>query len=241
MKKILQSALAAALLLGAGTAQAQLSAGHILLGGSLGYFTARPSGTSDNSPKFNAGVINPRVGYFIMDNLVVGLDLNYMGENSISKNEVSFKVGSNLDGKKTLTDTRTSSTMSFGPFARYYKPVGEHAAFFGQVNFGFGTRKEKTEDERVERNQTSDDDELKTISTETKYSQLNVAIAPGFTYFPTDNFGLEVMMGGLSWNRERRKDLPTGAKEEDYTNTDLSFSYMLQDLRVGATWYLGGK
>ena len=231
MKKFIQPALVAALLLGAGAAHAQLSAGHIMLTGSAGYSMSKPAGVSEGATKYTTGRISPQIGYFLADNLAIGLNLSYVAEKSTDEGEVIFN-GNTLK----LTDTQTNSTMAFGPFVRYYKPVGERAAFFGQAVVGFGTKKYESERERLNPQGT-----VETTSSDIKFSQLGAGISPGFTFFPTDNFGLEVMLGGLGWNRTQKKDLKDNEKKEDFTSSDFDFSLGLQGLSIGATWYLGGK
>ncbi len=231
MKKFIQPALVAALLLGAGAAQAQLSAGHIMLTGSAGYSMSKPAPVSEGATKNTTGRISPQIGYFIADNLAIGLNLSYVAQKSIYESEVTFNSTTTK-----LTDTETNSTMTFGPFVRYYKPVGERAAFFGQAGVGFGSTKYKSEDQRLISPGT-----VETNSFDIKYSQLSAGISPGFTFFPTDNFGLEVMLGGLGWNRTQKKDLKDNEKKEDFTSSDFDFSLGLQGLSIGATWYLGGK
>lgn len=238
MKRFVQPVLVAALLLGAGAAQAQLSAGHIMLTGSAGYSSSRESGSLDNDPKRTSGRISPQVGYFIADNLAIGLGINYEGTKTVSVDEDNDPGDGTLLSRATSTDK--STTMTFGPFVRYYKPVGERAAFFGQLGVGFGTRKDEDEYKYEDKL----DNTTTTTSDDAKYSHLNVGLMPGFTFFPTDNFGLEIMMGGLSWDREKKKDLTSAEKEigeDHYTNSGLDLSLGLQGLTIGATWYLGGK
>ena len=227
MKKILQSALAAALLLGAGAAQAQLSAGHILLTGSAGY-SSEKDGVGDNSRIYSTGEVSPQAGYFIVDNLAIGVRLSY-GGSSFERKMKSQDT--------TWSEKNTTTAIDFGPFVRYYKPVGEHAAFFGQLAAGFGSSTEKRE-------YSGPNFPGQPTFKDKKYSMLAAGLSPGFTFFPTDHFGLEVSMGGLMYSKSKLKDKPdnsTDTWEDDSTATSLEARFGLQDLRIGATWYLGGK
>ncbi|HPT21123.1 MAG TPA: outer membrane beta-barrel protein [Bacteroidales bacterium] len=80
----------------------------------LGFSTMKSK--SDNgdgdSEKIRTFNISPRSGYFVADNLAVGLDLN-----------VSFMSYGSGDDKETTT------VLGFGPFARYYKPLDKCAPF----------------------------------------------------------------------------------------------------------------
>lgn len=234
MNKLLQSALVMALLLGAGAAQAQLSAGHIMLTGSAGYSSDK-NGVGDRTATFTAGTISPQVGYFIVENLAIGLGISYDGITEKTKRK-------SLAGTGTVSYERTTTTMSYGPFVRYYKPVGERAAFFGQLGAGFGSSKVSQKNEGTDYPQQPAPTAIK----DQKYSLLGASLTPGFTFFPTDHFGLEISMGGLSYSREKLKDKPEGTDvpdtwEDDNTITSLEASFGLRNLLIGATWYLGGK
>ena len=131
MKKILTSVFVATLLLGAGAAQAQLSAGHLLVGGSAGYSKDTPADSAANRESWTTtGNFSPRAGYFIKDNLVVGLDITFRGTRSVSDIDVPSSDGNDGFEQK---ETTTTTTRQFGPFVRYYKPVSEKAAFFGHL------------------------------------------------------------------------------------------------------------
>ena len=64
----------------------------------------------------------PDFGYFIIDNLALGISLDY-----------SIQSVEDTVGKSTDTD------VLIGPFARYYFGTKETSAFFFEANSGFGT------------------------------------------------------------------------------------------------------
>jgi len=82
---------------------------------------------SDRSFSFN---LLPRAGYFVMDNLAVGLDLL-----------VSYYMEKDPDDG----DKYSESTLGIGPFVRYYYPL-EKCYPFVEANLGFGTWREKGEE-----------------------------------------------------------------------------------------------
>jgi len=69
----------------------------------------------------------PKVGYFIIDNLVAGLDFNFA-----------------LDSKEYSGTTRSQSAFAVGPFVRYYIPTPKVKPFF-ELNSSFGAIYDKTE------------------------------------------------------------------------------------------------
>ena len=81
--------------------------------------------------KFTAYNFLPRGGYFIIDNLVAGLEIVLSG---YSQEDVD-------DG-----DTYKESTMGIGPFVRYYYPL-EKVYPFAEVEAMFGTCKETYDEE----------------------------------------------------------------------------------------------
>jgi hypothetical protein len=93
-----------------------LTKGRGLLSGSIGYHSDKYKG-SDNQDLFN---FTPSVGYFVADNLALGLNgnLQLYGGNSSSFGQTLYSVG---------------------PFARYYRFVGgsDKFALYGQGSLGY--------------------------------------------------------------------------------------------------------
>ena len=81
----------------------------------------------DRSFSFN---LLPRAGYFVMDNLAVGLDL---------------LVGYYMEKDPDDGDKYSETTFAIGPFVRYYYPL-EKCYPFVEANLGFGTWREKAEE-----------------------------------------------------------------------------------------------
>lgn len=231
MKRLLTPAVATLLLLSAPSAFAQLSSGHLMLGGQFGFSSDKPAdGDPDAESKTTTGTFSPRVGYFLMDNLAVGLELQYGG----SKEEETDII---QEIKLTSTTKRTS--LLVGPFARYYQPVGEKAAFFGHLSLGFGSSKKS-----VEYSGTG----APTNPKDEKFGMTEISLRPGFTYFPTKRLGLEIMTDAIKigYSSRKQKDLESGLKEDDYTSSsfvakaDLMSLLTLGSVQIGATFYFGG-
>lgn len=158
----------------------QTDQGTKYLGGSfsLGFGSSKSSigGTSADGPKtFNFG-INPGVGYFISDNLMLGLGLGFSMSSSTQKSD-------------SYEDKYTTSMFDIGPFIRYYiMPVEKMGFFFqGDVSVGFGKNKHE---------QTIGGT---TTSRETKLTELNVGITPGIVIFVSDMVAFESTFGGLAF------------------------------------------
>jgi hypothetical protein len=78
----------------------------------------------------------PRAGYFVIDNLAIGVDLL-----------ANLKIRKSKDSDYKYTEY----TLAAGPFARYYFPAGKIYPFV-EANAGFGIYKEKWSDGSVGEN-----------------------------------------------------------------------------------------
>lgn len=135
-------------------AKAQTAAGSMMIGGGFEITSVKPeAGTASTSIS-----VNPSLAYFMSDGLAIGVGLS-------------------------LGKTETSSDFGIGPFARYYKFVGDDKkfAFFGQgsVTLGFGK------------------DEIGAPPVEVKSSSFTLAISPGFAYFFTEKWVLDFQLSGI--------------------------------------------
>jgi hypothetical protein len=89
----------------------------------IGFSTISSSGSSEKATTFN---LSPRIGYFFVQNLALGLDINY--------SLLSYGTGSNKE---------TNSIFGLGPFIRYYispkkvAPFVEAAASFGSSSYKY--------------------------------------------------------------------------------------------------------
>jgi hypothetical protein len=76
----------------------------------LGYTTMKYEyNTYENDTKYFNFNLSPKVGYFVIDNLAVGIDLDF--------------------GFTLFNDRNNTTTISAGPFARYYIPTSKVLPF----------------------------------------------------------------------------------------------------------------
>ncbi|GIL23550.1 MAG: hypothetical protein BroJett042_20630 [Bacteroidota bacterium] len=125
MKKIMYAILAMMFI--APAAWAQTTQGSKSIGGGFEYYSNKQENIYGNYDYESSSFeIMPQVGYFIIDNLEVGVLLNY----------TSGKSG------YTQLDPTKNSSFSVGPFARYYKfTSNERFAFTGTFSVSFGSGK----------------------------------------------------------------------------------------------------
>jgi len=99
--------------------------------GSIGFSSSTQKsdavGYTEQNP-IKTGNINllPKFGYFVIDNLAVGLDVSLTHETS------SFKI---IDYEYNSTDTY----FCVGPFVRYYIPAGKILPYF-EIGGGYGAK-----------------------------------------------------------------------------------------------------
>lgn len=212
-------------LLGAAfSAQAQISAGTTLLSGSIGYTQSENKTENaylDQKSKTQVFNFTPTIGYFVAENLAVGVNLDF--ESTRTKGTDYYYYGSPYLSQfpASYKFNNKTRTINAGLFARYYKFVGEKVAFFGQAGAGYSN---------FYSNQKDGD----------RPQGFYGNILPGVTFFPTNKFALELTARGLSYSRVSAKVGATNNGEDVkaiQNGFDLGFG--LQDLRVGASFYLG--
>lgn len=159
--------LAITLLSFSGFAQESFSAkakGTFLANGSINiYSTTRKIEVNNNDDKADAFTINvtPKVGYFVMDNLAVGLDLIIISNKETQSDEFG--------------EIETTTTgFGIGPFARYYFDNG----LFGEALVGIGSTKTKTDGGLFGNN-------------ELKSSTFGFRIGAGYSFFLGEHVAIE--------------------------------------------------
>jgi hypothetical protein len=200
------------------TGFAQQREGKWLVGGGFDFLSQ--TSTLNNSAfetKSGFGSVSPKVGYFFADRWAVGLTPSVSFNNRKDTNETSKGRGYNL-----------------AAFVRYYQPIGDKLALFGELNgFNYGagsTRRNPT-------NGTQDRID--------SYRSINAGalIRPGIVYFITPKIGLETSFGGLnlgyfSNSNKSKSEAGTLGQEVKQSGfaTGLNFNYQFN---LAALFYLG--
>lgn len=198
------------LVLGFTTVNAQTTVtnkGNFIVGGTLGFSssasdietTVDGSNASNESATATQLNIAPSIGYFLVDNFAFGIGLDY--------------TLSTVDG-----DDRNSvdSDLLFGPYARYYFPVGDDMAFFIEASSGFGN--------------SVDEITVGNNSQLVNNSVFAIGVGPGFTIFSNNAFGIEAL---VKYNYARSdSDLEVG----NTTSTSTTMTNAI-DFSVGFQMY----
>ncbi len=207
--------LLALLAAGTGAAQAQsIAAGTVSLGGGIGYSTSnRENGVGNNTYEFSRSEFrfNPSVGYFVADNLEVGLNIGVIS-------------GTQSETNNSPTRGNTFTNFQVGPYARYYKLLGDQFAVTGALGAGFQHQKHASDAPGGD--------------IEFKANGFYADITPGIVFFPIPKLGLSASIGSIGYSRvsESNDDAP-----DDYKNTfsDFGARFGLNQLQFGGTYYFG--
>ncbi|MES2688985.1 MAG: hypothetical protein V4658_01195, partial [Bacteroidota bacterium] len=126
MKKLF---LSMAMVAAGAAAYAQIGQGTLMLGGGLNFdmtgeqttTITDPSAGDVKTPGYTNWNFTPRVGYFLTDKFVVGIDLG-LGQ--------TYR-GTATSG--TETENYSSFDLNVGVFGRYYIDISDNFYFFGQA------------------------------------------------------------------------------------------------------------
>ncbi len=237
MKKLL---LAVVVSLFACNLQAQTSKGTIAVTGTLGFFQTRDFADSAQGGKALTTstydyTIAPAVGYFVKDNLALGVSGSFyvrMSENN-NQTQGNFHVS-----------TVESIEKSYRVHARQYRYLTAKLAAHATLSAGwssFSDERDFTYSHTPGINATQQSD--------TKRTAFTAALSPGLTFFASDKLGLNANFGALAF--ERSKAAATSVSTENniqtyrdvwsdtYNTTRLNFSSM--HVNIGMTYFIGRK
>ena len=203
-----------------------IAAGTVSLGGSIGYSKTTdkvtPSSTSGtNETTTSQFSFSPTVGYFVADNLEVGISLGYTAyRRPYTTNTSSANVRAELD---------PTTTLGIGAFGRYYQMFTEQFGVTGALGVGYQSTK---------RNEYSGSNIL-----EYKGSGYYANITPAIVFFPIPKLGLSASMGSLGYS-QFNYDYPTGPNVTapsgyDSKSNTFGASFGLSQLQFGGTYYFG--
>lgn len=222
----------AAVLLSGGTltAHAQtIAAGTVSLGGSVGYTSTKNTFNSNfnntnysSERKSSQFSIRPSVGYFLADNLALGVQVGYSAYSSrTTQTPSNGPVPAELD---------PTTNVSAGAYVQYYKMITEQFGVVGTLNGGYQTEKES---QYINNGMQ--------IS-ERKGSGLYAGLMPSIVFFPIPKLGLSASIGELGYSR-MNYDYPTnsGPTPSNYENkySGLGANFGLDQLQFGGTFYFG--
>ncbi|UYZ62172.1 PorT family protein [Hymenobacter weizhouensis] len=228
MQKLVAGISVCALSVAAIAASAQITKGVKLLGGSVGYNAY--SVTEDFDTKFtpekrSSFSAAPAAGFFIADNVAVGISPGF------STNKTVLKEGV-LNGPNSpvvVTRTDKEHSVSIAPFLRYYYLPIENFGIYGQVSAGYA----------LGRFDRDIDQSSNVFSANTR--EVFAAITPALVFFPINKLGLELTCGSVGYSRAKRipQNLPVDFEGDGFITSRFGASFGLSSLALGASYYIG--
>lgn len=160
--------------------------GNVMINGNLGYFAGSEKSGS-NTDKHSEFRFIPGAGYFLSDNFMVGLSIGYY---------------SDVDDPDGKLKTKTNGFM-IGPFARYYKSLGDIFSLYGQFDFLYSSGKT----EYINYFGFSD---------EQKINGCSISVSPHISANVGKGFAINFGFGSLGYNSNTTKP-DNGDKIKDNT------------------------
>ena len=225
-------------LLGAATAaeaQTAIPAGTVSLGGGIGYsrssdkYSSTPNNTTySNESSASQFSFTPAVGYFVADNLEIGLNLGYM---SYRKPYNTFSPAPAM----VRAELDPTTTLRVGPFVRYYKMISDQFGVSGTLGAGY----QSIRDYQYSGNSSSN------AILEYKGSGYYAGLTPAIVFFPVPQFAISASIGSLAYSRFSfdYPASPGNTAPSGYENTSSAFGadFGFSQLQFGGTYYFGRK
>ncbi|QJX46865.1 hypothetical protein HMJ29_07925 [Hymenobacter taeanensis] len=225
MKKLAFSLLPVGL---AFNATAQISAGKLLLSGGVNYSTSKSDRQLPSSKEilsYHSYQVTPAVGFFVADNLAVGLTGEHGRDKQSSYEEVQATKRSEYSTTRTFT--------SIAPFVRYYYMLGEKIGLYGQLEAGYTK---------------SNGEYLATSVANPPYSSTSTskggygAFTPALVYFPIEKLAIQLTVGSVRYAKTKgRTTNEMGTETESGRYSLLSTNFGLSYVNVGLALHLGGS
>jgi outer membrane protein len=182
-----------------------------------------------NTSKANELGLTLRGGYFVADNIAVGL---LVGFNTGKTNQET----PGTPPSKSTGEQKDNST-SFGLFGRMYtSPVDRKFALFAQLDVAYTMSKRTDEDVFVNSSGVS-------TSTKTRGegNAFGAVLSPGVAFFLSDNIALEATFGAIGFTSGSDKDYDTRDRLTSQENfSSLQATISPSTLRLGITFFIGG-
>ncbi len=199
------------------TCSAQIPSGTLFVGGSAS-FSSNSSKNNQNpdityKTKSTSLNFNPKVGYFITDNIALGIGINFY--NSKSRFE---------DYDLTEQIRNKNNSIGINPFGRYYKLLSEKVGFFGQFTLSYTKGRGESNGNIHQKN-----------------SSFGASLAPGFVFFATPKIGIETTIGNIGYFHYKNENYSPVQNNptQDYNSSQFAANIEANNVFVGINFYFG--
>lgn len=212
------------------SAQAQIAAGTKLLSGSIGY-SRQQQEQNVSLPsiptleiKNQTAYFTPSAGYFVADNLALGISVGAV----LNKSQGYYYLNSPYGPTYVPTESKTRG-LSGGVFGRYYTFIGEKFALYGQLGGGY---------QNIYTSGSTDNSFPR--GADNRQEGFYASLLPGMVFFPTNKLGLELTLRGATYSRlTDKRDISGSGVEVKNTTSNFDLGFGLNDLNLGISLYLG--
>jgi hypothetical protein len=216
-------------------ANAQIQKGSILLGGAFNFQNNQTnfdtqyqpqSLTSKSTVNSNSFGFNPKIGYSLDNNWMVGTLLILNSSKSTSE---ATTVN---DGDITnFTESRKGFTYGIGFFTRKYFPFNDHLAAFGAINTNISKQNNQVK---------STNNSQGNIEVEGDYTALGSSLQAGLTYFPKNWLAIELYTDLIQFSRTSQKQ-DNDSQNSKTTNSGFSSGLNTASFYFGVSFFLNNK
>ena len=235
-------------------ASAQFKKGSIYIDGTVNYNKGDLK-FGNNNFSTNSGVftISPGIGYFLTNNLVIGVGLDfqsYKSNSSLTRTDSTFNADKSLSSSRSVNTTTAVKWSQMLPsiFVKYFVPVSSKLGFYVNARYSRGLLKDKS---LITQNVSTDTLGVKTTSSNSIVSKKpsiqssNLNISAGMHYLVTDKFGLDVNFGGLNYSStpviHTYNDITFSPELVWGTQKATNFNINPRAWSLGVFFLLGGK
>ncbi len=189
------------------TAFSQVQQGSFFLNTQLGYRSSESKKQWIDNWDLKSGYIQslsgtasirPAIGYFIADKIALGLGVGF--SQSRTKNEFHSSIPTIQD--PLIVGKFTENTVWVNPFARYYVSTKNDKLFFfvqGGVNVAVSQQR------TIQLGSPTEAYQYENMT-------LGAELSPGFAFFPTPNWGFELLLRGMYLGYDEVGDEWTGVR-----------------------------
>ncbi|MCE4564656.1 autotransporter outer membrane beta-barrel domain-containing protein [Maribellus sp. CM-23] len=196
------------LILSASTAMGQITKGDIIIGFNGNYTnTSTETGVITNLSQTDGKYLNigSSAGYFLTDNFVVGIGLDYIRNKETRENSLYFNDRVHFES----LDIKSKAFLPNVYVARYFS-ITNKFYFSATMKVSYGKLKTEFETVYMERENLSSDGlsdisegtnpSMTSLSGESEVDYFSPQLIPELTYFITDRFSACLGLGGIKYS-----------------------------------------
>ena len=235
------------------TSQAQTTKGTVAFTGSLGYTQSKGKsdyksdvilfeGFEPHRIEHSSLTLSPSIGYFIKDNLEVGISVFSSHSESKSIHHSGMYENGTVTLERQYNTLNNTKHIGLNVYARQYKFLTEKLAIYGTLSVGYNKA-------NLTSIYTLTDTASQVFENDNLYSTYAAALSPGVTFFVSRKIGLNANLGALTYNRYKREEIaayrssgqpqPSVRENPSYTSNSLSLDFSSMHLNFGLSYYLG--